>query len=81
MKSIAVVAKKSAIALVRLYQWCLSPWLGACCRFSPSCSHYAVEALESHGAVKGSFLTLRRVLRCNPFGPTGFDPVPPHSKK
>jgi hypothetical protein len=46
------------------------------CRFTPSCSTYALEALESHGALRGSFLTLRRLVRCRPFGPSGYDPVP-----
>jgi len=69
-----------AIAFVRVYQWCVSPWLGTCCRFSPSCSHYAVEAIETHGALKGVWLAARRVLRCHPFAHAGYDPVPPASK-
>ena len=62
--------------LVRLYQWCLRPILGANCRFEPSCSEYAVEALRQHGAICGSALAFRRVLRCNPWHEGGFDPVP-----
>ena len=62
---------------VRTYQWTLRPFIGAHCRFEPSCSHYALEALATHGAVKGSFLSARRVLRCNPWMEGGFDPVPP----
>ncbi|HEY5048203.1 MAG TPA: membrane protein insertion efficiency factor YidD [Rhizomicrobium sp.] len=66
---------------VRLYQWCISPLFPPVCRFEPSCSHYAVEALKVHGAWHGSGLALRRLLRCHPFtslgGSSGFDPVPP----
>ena len=62
--------------LVRLYQWCLSPLIGPVCRYNPSCSHYAVEALEQHGALAGSWLAFRRILRCHPWGGSGFDPVP-----
>jgi putative membrane protein insertion efficiency factor len=64
-------------ALIRLYQWSLSPLLGAHCRHWPSCSQYALEALETHGALKGGWLALLRILRCNPFGSWGYDPVPP----
>ncbi len=61
---------------VRLYQWTLSPFIGNQCRFHPSCSHYALEALERHGALKGLYLTGARLVRCQPFHPGGFDPVP-----
>ena len=61
---------------VRLYRATLSGWLGGQCRFHPSCSHYAEEAIHVHGAVKGSALAIRRILRCNPFGRGGLDPVP-----
>jgi putative membrane protein insertion efficiency factor len=64
------------IALVRGYQISLSPLLPAACRYYPSCSAYAIEALQRHGAVRGSWLTVRRIARCNPFRPGGFDPVP-----
>lgn len=63
-------------ALVRLYQLTLSPWVGRECRFLPTCSNYALEALERHGALKGSYMTLCRLLRCHPFGGRGYDPVP-----
>jgi hypothetical protein len=63
--------------LVYVYRVTLSPLLGSCCRFEPSCSAYALEALERHGARRGAWLSLRRVLRCHPFHPAGFDPVPP----
>jgi len=62
--------------LIRLYQWTLSPWLGGACRFYPSCSNYALEAIELHGAAKGSWLTLKRLSKCHPFHPGGFDPPP-----
>ena len=61
---------------IRLYQLTLSGWLGGQCRFSPTCSRYAEEAVRSLGATRGVILTTRRVLRCNPFGRGGFDPVP-----
>lgn len=64
------------IWLVRSYQLVLSPLLPASCRYFPSCSNYAIEALERHGAVRGSWLTARRLLRCHPFRPGGYDPVP-----
>jgi uncharacterized protein len=62
--------------LIRLYQLTLSPWLGRSCRFYPTCSNYALEAIELHGAWRGSWLTLRRLSRCHPFHPGGFDPPP-----
>jgi putative membrane protein insertion efficiency factor len=65
------------ILLVRLYQWTLSPLIGPVCRYAPSCSEYAREALFTHGALKGSWLALRRILRCHPWGGHGHDPVPP----
>ena len=64
--------------LIRIYQRALSPLLGARCRFYPSCSHYALEAMEVHGAVRGLWLALRRIARCHPLHPGGVDPVPPH---
>ena len=62
--------------LIRGYQLIVSPWLGPRCRFYPSCSNYALEALEVHGALRGSWLAVRRIGRCHPFHPGGFDPVP-----
>ena len=62
------------VGLVRVYQLVLSPHLGASCRFAPSCSHYAVEALRQYGAVRGSALVAWRLLRCNPWGGHGYDP-------
>ncbi|HTT04554.1 MAG TPA: membrane protein insertion efficiency factor YidD [Steroidobacteraceae bacterium] len=63
--------------LIRGYQLLVSPMLGPRCRFHPSCSHYALEAIETHGAARGSWLALRRLLRCHPLHPGGYDPVPP----
>jgi putative membrane protein insertion efficiency factor len=64
------------VLLVRMYQITLSPLLPASCRYFPSCSTYAIEALERHGALRGTWLAIRRVARCNPFRPGGYDPVP-----
>ena len=68
--------RTALVYLVRGYQVSLSPLLPPSCRYYPSCSAYAVEALERHGALRGSWLAMRRILRCNPFRPGGFDPVP-----
>jgi len=68
--------KRIAIALIRFYQRALSPWRGACCRFQPTCSQYALETIAKHGALKGSWLAFKRILRCNPFGGHGYDPPP-----
>ncbi len=67
---------KALILLVQGYKLWISPLLPAACRFHPTCSTYAVEALQKHGALRGSWLAARRILRCHPFHPGGFDPVP-----
>lgn len=64
------------IGAIRLYQIVLSPILGASCRFTPTCSQYTLEAIRKYGALKGSYLGARRILRCHPFHPGGCDPVP-----
>jgi len=64
------------VALVRAYQLTLGPIMPPSCRYYPSCSAYAIEALNKHGAVRGTWLAIRRIVRCNPFRPGGFDPVP-----
>ncbi|HXD78525.1 MAG TPA: membrane protein insertion efficiency factor YidD [Puia sp.] len=64
------------ICLIRIYQWVLSPLLGPKCRFTPSCSNYAIEALRKHGPFKGLWLAVRRFSRCHPWGGHGVDPVP-----
>lgn len=69
--------KRILLAMIRGYQKYISPRLGSNCRFSPTCSAYAMEAIEVHGAAKGGLLSLWRILRCNPFGKVGYDPPPP----
>jgi putative membrane protein insertion efficiency factor len=64
------------LTIIRFYQAAISPLTPPACRFSPSCSRYALEAVERYGAGKGGWLTLRRILRCHPFGGKGYDPVP-----
>jgi len=73
--------KKFFIALVRFYQKCISPLKKPCCRFTPTCSEYAIEAFRKHGALKGLYLSIKRILRCNPFSKGGYDPVPEPKKK
>lgn len=63
------------IGIVRIYQLIPGPWHNSC-RFTPSCSNYSIEALKKHGALKGSILTIKRILRCAPWGGMGYDPVP-----
>ena len=65
-----------AIVPVRAYQWFISPLLPPSCRYEPTCSAYAVEALQRHGLIRGAYLTARRLLRCHPWGGCGYDPVP-----
>jgi len=64
------------IALIRLYQLIISPWLGSQCRYTPTCSQYGIEALRKYGPIKGLWLTIKRIARCNPWGSHGHDPVP-----
>ena len=65
--------------LIRIYQWTLSPMLGPKCRFYPSCSHYALEAIHRFGVLRGGWLAAKRIGRCHPWHPGGYDPVPAHS--
>ena len=67
---------KLVVRLIRLYQLTLSPYLGGSCRFLPTCSAYAIEAVETHGAWRGSLLALKRLSACHPLGRSGYDPVP-----
>ncbi|MFA5919726.1 MAG: membrane protein insertion efficiency factor YidD [Methylococcaceae bacterium] len=64
------------IAIIKFYKYFISPLLGSNCRFYPSCSSYSLEALQNHGAIIGSYLTLKRLLKCHPFHQGGIDPVP-----
>ena len=76
MKTIQQIGSFPFIALIKLYQWVISPWLGSKCRYIPTCSQYGIEALKKYGPVKGLWLTGKRILRCNPWGGHGHDPVP-----
>ena len=73
--------KKFFISAIRFYQKRISPLFPPRCRYHPTCSQYAVEAIEGHGAIKGGLLALCRILRCNPLFPGGYDPVPPPKQK
>lgn len=70
------LAARGLLLLIEAYRLLLSPFLGGSCRFEPSCSRYGAEAIARHGAWRGSLLTVRRLIRCQPFHPGGFDPVP-----
>lgn len=74
---ISRLVSKILIGLVRIYQITLSPILGKNCRYTPTCSQYMIGAIQIHGPIRGTWLGIRRILRCNPFGGWGFDPVPP----
>lgn len=73
--------RKLLIRMIRAYQLVLSPVVGNHCRFYPSCSHYAIEAIARHGALRGGWLALRRLSRCHPWHPGGLDPVPEFCKE
>ena len=76
MTLLRALPKRFLLWLIRFYQRSISPRHPACCRFIPTCSQYALEAIQRYGALKGGFLALRRILRCNPFCKGGYDPVP-----
>lgn len=65
-----------ALLPIKVYQYCISPYFPPSCRFIPSCSHYGAEAIKKHGPFKGLYLTIRRILKCHPWGGSGYDPVP-----
>lgn len=73
------IGARIGVVIIRTYQLVLSPFSGGACRFEPSCSAYAMEALELHGFWRGMMLAARRVARCHPLGSSGFDPVPPRA--
>jgi putative membrane protein insertion efficiency factor len=70
------IVRAALLGLIRLYQLTLSPWLGRQCRFEPTCSNYAAEAVTRHGARRGVWLAMKRIGRCHPWGQSGYDPVP-----
>ncbi|HEY4154671.1 MAG TPA: membrane protein insertion efficiency factor YidD [Puia sp.] len=76
MKEILQILSLPLIGLIKLYQWVISPWLGPKCRFTPSCSQYAIEAFRKYGLFKGGWMAIRRISRCQPWGGSGHDPVP-----
>jgi len=75
-KKINFVFTQLFILIIRIYQRAISPFFPATCRFTPTCSAYGIEALRKYGVIKGGWLTLKRILSCNPFGKSGYDPVP-----
>lgn len=76
----ALIVGQLLILPIRFYQLAISPHLGANCRFTPTCSQYAIEAIRIHGPLKGMWLAVRRIGRCHPWGGSGYDPVPPRSE-
>jgi putative membrane protein insertion efficiency factor len=76
MKQLLQILSYPFILLIKLYQMMISPWLGPQCRFTPTCSQYGIEAFKKYGPIKGFWLTLKRIARCNPWGGHGHDPVP-----
>ncbi len=76
MKALKFIFSKLIIGLVRFYQLAISPWLGSSCRYSPTCSHYMIEAVNEWGPLKGFWLGIKRIGRCHPWGSDGYDPVP-----
>jgi len=80
MRYIAVFFSFILIIPVKIYQWFISPWLPNSCRYNPTCSTYAVDALKIHGPIKGLFLAIRRIFSCHGHGGWGYDPVPPKDK-
>ena len=76
MKLLLQILSFPLIVLIKLYQLIISPWLGSKCRYTPTCSHYGIEALKKYGPFKGSWLTIKRIARCHPWGGHGYDPVP-----
>ena len=77
--SIGTLARKVLIGLLRVYRLVISPLFPPCCRYYPSCSAYALQAIRRHGPIRGGWLALKRVARCHPWAPGGHDPVPDHA--
>ncbi|MBA4168633.1 MAG: membrane protein insertion efficiency factor YidD [Chitinophagaceae bacterium] len=76
MKIVYQILSFPFVALIKLYQWIISPLIGPSCRFTPTCSHYALQAFRKYGPIKGLWLSARRIVRCHPWGGHGNDPVP-----
>jgi putative membrane protein insertion efficiency factor len=76
MKSLKKIVAFPFIGLIKIYQLIISPWMGPSCRYTPTCSQYAIEAIKKYGILKGGWLAAKRILRCNPWGGHGHDPVP-----
>ena len=76
IKKITQLPAKFLILLIRIYQVTLSPFIGGHCRYTPTCSNYGIEAIKKYGAITGGWLTIKRILSCNPWGGSGYDPVP-----
>ena len=76
IRGIKTIFQKFFILLIRFYQYAISPFFPASCRYTPTCSHYGIEALKKHGPIKGLWLTIKRISRCHPWGGSGYDPVP-----
>lgn len=76
MKSLKKIVSFPFIALIKIYQHVISPWMGPSCRYTPTCSQYGIDAIKKYGPIKGGWLTLKRIGRCHPWGGHGHDPVP-----
>lgn len=76
MKKLLQLPSKFLIFMIKVYQATLSPFIGGACRYTPTCSNYGIEAIQKYGAIKGSWLTIKRIASCNPWGGSGYDPVP-----
>jgi len=80
-KSLSHIARRVAEMPIRFYQLSISPMLPSACRYVPTCSQYAIEAIELHGIIRGGLLATKRICRCHPWGGSGYDPVPPRKDK
>lgn len=76
MKLLSKILSYPFILLIKVYQYSISPLMGSKCRFTPTCSHYSLEAFKKYGLFKGFYLTLKRISKCHPWGGSGYDPVP-----
>jgi hypothetical protein len=76
MKQLMQILSLPFIFLIKMYQWIISPWLGKSCRYTPTCSNYGLQAFKKYGLFKGLWLTVKRIVKCHPWGGHGYDPVP-----